>query len=238
GFYLIPALFHGYGGELIEMTEVKCASRLPGFQRWAMLAATIATGVITELTLPVWAHGSGPHVHGQAILEIAIDEAMVQVNLNSPLDNLLGFEHAPRNERERKIARTMATKLHQADNLFIFTPAARCRLESARLESPMLSPDLLMPVSGNSVGKSGGGTSGISKAPSPAPSAPVAASDDHAELDATWNFRCVQPQALQGLDVRLFQAFPGLRRIDAAIAGPKGQSSARLSPTSTRLKWD
>ncbi|HEX8874373.1 MAG TPA: DUF2796 domain-containing protein [Nitrosospira sp.] len=217
---------------------MKYALRLPGFQGWAILVAAAAAGVITELTLPAWAHGAGPHVHGQAILEIAIDEAMVQVNLNSPLDNLLGFEHAPRNEKERKIVRTVATRLHQGDNLFIFTPAAQCRLESARLESPMLSPDLLMPVSGNSAGKSGGGTKGIPQAPSPAPSAPAAVSDDHAELDATWNFRCAQPQALQGVDVRLFQAFPGLRRIDTAIAGPKGQSSARLSPASTRLKWD
>ena len=59
----------------------------------------------------------------------------------------------------------------------------------------------------------------------------------HAELEATWRFRCAQPQALQGVDVRLFQMFPGLRRLDAAVAGPKGQSSSKLSPESTRLKW-
>lgn len=61
--------------------------------------------------------------------------------------------------------------------------------------------------------------------------------DDHAELEVTWNFRCALPQALAGLDVRLFQVFPGLRRIDAAMAGPKGQLSARLSPAFPRLKW-
>ncbi len=229
---------------MIEMAEMKWALRLPGFAEQATIIAVMTAMAAIELVLPAWVYGAGPHVHGQAALEIAIDGAAVQINLNSPLDNLLGFEHSPRNEKERQVVRTMVTRLHQADNLFIFTPAAQCRLESARLESPTLAPNLLMPDS-NNIGKSTPNSSnngGMPKTSSHAPSSRAvpfrpAPSDDHAELEATWNFRCALPQALQGLDVRLFQVFPGLRRVDAAMAGPKGQSSARLSPASTRLKW-
>ena len=259
-FYLILASFYGYGPKLIEMAEMKHTSRLRGT---AMLFAAAAIGLITELALPAWAYGAGPHVHGRAALEIAIDEATVQVNLNSPLDNLLGFEHAPRNEKERHAARVMATKLRQADTLFIFTPAAKCRLASVQMESPLLAPELLMPGSGPGNGNGSGAPNKAdnpkgdklkgdkSAVPSRAPSIPTVSSgttlsqpalsdehaDDHAELEATWNLRCALPQALQGVDVRLFQVFPGLRRLDVAIAGPKGQSSAKLSPASTRLKW-
>ncbi len=226
--------------------------RLPDFSEpattIAMMAAVAAMMVTIELAVPARAHGAGSHVHGRATLEIAIDGAAVQVNLNSPLDNLLGFEHAPRNEKERQAVRTMALKLRQADNLLIFTPAAQCRLKSARLESLLLPSELLMSDSSSRGDHDKGDKSPI---PSPAPSGSTASSrstpsqtapfnehtDDHAELEATWNFRCALPQALQGLDVRLFQAFPGLRRVDAAMAGPKGQSSMRLSPASTRLKW-
>jgi len=240
--------------------------RSPGF--WGRAAITVTIGS----ALSTWAYGAGPHVHGVATLEIAIDDAAVQINLNSPLDSLLGFERAPRNQKERQAARIMASKLHQADSLFIFTPAAECRLESARLESPLLPPELLISGSrsgnGNSSAnvnqndkskgdKRGGDKRGGDKAspPSRAPSAATVSSqpeplnpalsaehaaehpNEHAELEAAWNFRCAVPQALQGLDVQLFHAFPGLRRLDAAIVGPKGQSSVKLTPASTRLKW-
>ncbi|HEY6043783.1 MAG TPA: DUF2796 domain-containing protein [Nitrosospira sp.] len=235
--------------------------RLPGF--WGQAAITVTAG----LALSTWAYGVGPHVHGVATLEIAIDDAAVQINLNSPLDSLLGFERTPRNQKERQAARVMASKLHQADSLFIFTPAAECRLESARLESPLLPPELL--ISGSRSGNGNSSTSlnqndkpkddkrgsdkppPVSRAPSvatvfsqPAPLHPALSTEhaaehpnEHAELEAAWNFRCAVPQALQGLDVQLFHAFPGLRRLDAAIVGPKGQSSVKLTPASTRLKW-
>ncbi|SCX80041.1 DUF2796 domain-containing protein [Nitrosospira sp. Nsp13] len=198
--------------------------------------AALAAIIVLESALPVWAHEPGVHVHGRATLEIAIDGATVQVNLNSPLDNLLRFEHAPRNEKEHQAVTAMTSKFNQADSLFIFTPAAQCRVESTDLTSPVLSPDLLVPASdsGKSADKSTRKYSGASRT---TPSTPSPAADMHAELEATWQFRCAQPQALQGVDVRLFQMFPGLQRLDAAVAGPKGQSSAKLSPESTRLKW-
>ena len=188
------------------------------FMGSAVMAAMLSLGAMPLAT----AHEPGAHVHGLATLEVAIDGAAVQISLDSPLDNLLGFERAPRNEKERQSVKAMALKLHQADTLFVFTPAAQCRLESARLESAVLAPALLAPASDFVQ------SSDTAKADS---------SDVHAELAATWHFQCAVPQALQGIDVRLFQQFSGLKRIDAAVAGPKGQSSAKLSPKSTRLKW-
>lgn len=197
--------------------------------------AILAAVIVVESAFPVWAHEPGAHVHGRAALEIAIDGAMVQINLNSPLDNLLRFEHAPRNEKERQTVKAMASKFNQADSFFIFTPAARCRVESTHLASPVLSPDLLATASqaGKSADKNAGKNSGASET---SPSA-SSATDGHAELEATWQYQCAKPQALQGVEVRLFQMFPRLQRLDAAVAGPKGQSSAKLSPESPRLKW-
>lgn len=211
---------------------MKRTFRLPG---WVLIVATLTM----ELALPARAHEPDAHVHGAGTLEIAIDGAMIQINLYSPLDNLLGFEHAPGNEKERQAARAMALRLHQGGTLFILTPEARCRLETTRLESPVLAPGLLMAVSdsGKSSDKGDGRKGDASKAALLAPAALPPSTGMHGEIEAAWQFRCALPQALQGLDVRLFPAFPGLRRLDAAVAGPKGQSSAKLSPESTRLKW-
>jgi len=196
------------------------------FQRQAVIAAMM---VCNSGSL-VWAHEPGAHIHGRAALEIAIDGAAVQINLNSPLNNLLGFERAPENEKERQAVKAMALKFNQADSLFVFTPAAQCRAASVNLTSPVLSPDLLAPASDS--GKSADGNTGKNGG-----TVKTVPAGTHAELEATWHFQCAVPQALQGLKVRLFQLFPGLQRLDAAVAGPKGQSSAKLSPESTRLKW-
>jgi hypothetical protein len=228
--------------------------RLPvfsGFSRFsekAMLAASMAIA----FAVPVLAQSSGAHVHGQAGLEIAVDGETVQLNLYSPLDNLLGFEHAPRTEEERRAVRAMAAKLHQAGSLFVFTPSAGCRLESTNLNSAALSPELLAAVSSSDKSKrpAASSRSGETSTPlsSPSSPAPHAHADHkaheaqhshgaHAELEAVWVFHCSAPQALQALDVGLFRAFSGLRRLDAAVAAPGKQSSARLSPQSPSLKW-
>ncbi|MBA2658105.1 MAG: DUF2796 domain-containing protein [Nitrosospira sp.] len=189
------------------------------FSGWAMI------GIMMTFALSASAHAPGAHVHGLAKLEIAIDDATVEINLVSPLDNLVGFEHMPRNEKERQAIKTMASKLQQPQNLFIFAPAAQCSLRSTKLESSVLSPELLTPAAG--VEEKDGKNAGRD----------ATKSSMHGELEATWYFNCAFPQALRGLDVKLFQTFPILQRIDTAVAGPAGQSSAKLTPASTRLKW-
>jgi hypothetical protein len=123
------------------------------------------------------------------------------------------------------------------------------------LNSGALSPELL--AAAPSCGKNrhaaarsrGGETSKPPSSPSsPSASTPHAHEDHedhgaqhshgaHAELEAAWVFHCSAPQALQSLDVGLFRAFSGLRRLDTAVAGPQKQSSARLTPQSSSLKW-
>ncbi|MEF8697782.1 MAG: DUF2796 domain-containing protein [Candidatus Accumulibacter sp. UW26] len=59
----------------------------------------------------------------------------------------------------------------------------------------------------------------------------------HADLDAEFFFHCAQPAALQGLEVKLFSAFPGYRQIRAQVVTGKRQSAARLSPKASTLRW-
>jgi hypothetical protein len=60
---------------------------------------------------------------------------------------------------------------------------------------------------------------------------------EHADLDADFLFNCAQPAKLTGLDVRLFQAFPNMRRIEAQVVTAKGQKATRLSSKMRFLSW-
>lgn len=69
----------------------------------------------------------GAHVHGQASLALVVEAQRVTLLLDSPLDNLLGFEHAPRSLKEKQAIEAMMQRLRQPENLFNFSPAAQCQ---------------------------------------------------------------------------------------------------------------
>jgi hypothetical protein len=53
----------------------------------------------------------GAHVHGLVKLGVAVQGPTVSIELDSPLDNLLGFEHRPRTAAERQAARALLKQM-------------------------------------------------------------------------------------------------------------------------------
>ncbi len=191
-----------------------------------MLSRTLlALAAALTIVNPV-AHAEKAHVHGVAELSVGVENDTLRIALESPLDSLLGFERAPKGNKELDKVRRMANQLRQADKLFLPTPAAGCRLVNVKLESAVLDPALLgeAPVA-RSAAKA---THGDHRA---------GTGHEHADLDAEFTFHCAQPAALQGLEVKLFDAFPGYRQIRAQVVTAKRQSAAKLSPQASTLNW-
>ncbi|MGB6229149.1 MAG: DUF2796 domain-containing protein [Litorimonas sp.] len=70
------------------------------------------------------------HVHGAAALAMAVDGNEVTVELETPLYNLLGFEHAPDTpEQERSVADAEAV-LRDPAAMFAFNMEAGCAVEA------------------------------------------------------------------------------------------------------------
>jgi len=187
----------------------------------SLLAVAAALTIASPL-----AHAEKAHAHGVAELNVSVEGATLRLALESPLDNLLGFERAPKGDKELNLVRRVATQLRQADTLFVPTPQADCKLASVKLESAVIAPALL------------------GEAPVARSAEKAARGDDraktgheHADLDGEFIFHCAQPAALQGLEVRLFTAFPGYRQIRAQVVTAKRQSAAKLSPQASTLSW-
>lgn len=92
------------------------------------------------LALPAAAGELGAHVHGVGKLQIAVDGNTLSLALESPLANLLGFEHLPRSDKQKAAVREMAERLNRPAELFLTTPSARCAPTSVNLTSPVLEP--------------------------------------------------------------------------------------------------
>ena len=89
---------------------------------------------------PALAQGTGAHVHGVVKLDLAIDAGLVTIAMEAPLDSLLGFEHPPRSDAERKAAQALLQRLRSGQGLFAIDPAAQCTLKTASAESEALAP--------------------------------------------------------------------------------------------------
>jgi hypothetical protein len=185
---------------------------------WLLLAAGV--------WLPASARAAEAHVHGIGKLDVIAEGADLTLRLESPLDNLVGFERAPRNAKEQAAVRRMAAAL-RSEKAFVPTRAAQCRLSGVSLESPVLNDELL----GNS----------------PPPAGQAHAKDaheakhghgkEHADLVADYAFQCGDPAALVGLEARLFDTFKALERLDVQVVGPRGQTGAKLTLDSRRVSW-
>ena len=185
-------------------------------RRHAALALALSTALAGA------AQAAGAHQHGVATLEVVVDGNSLTVTLDSPLDNLLGFERGPRSEAERKAVQAMAQRLRNAGTLLVPAAAAQCQLQGVDLASDVIAPALLA----------------ATPAATTAATAPAAAGSGHADLEAGFRFQCAQPQALKALDVAgLFQAFPRFKQLDAALAAPGVQRGAKLRPKQATLAW-
>ena len=169
----------------------------------------LACLALMGLSMGVAACAQGrPHVHGAAEIDIVIEAAQVTVQLQTPLDALVGFERAPRTEAEKKSANQAVATLKAADRLFTFTPTAGCKSTSVELSSAALGlghPD------------------------------PSEAHAEHADLDGTYVFQCAATARLSEVDVALFGAFARLNNIKVEVATARGQFKRDLTRPAQRV---
>ena len=151
---------------------------------------------------------AGAHEHGAVNLNVAVEGGKITLQMESPLENLLGFERAPRTDAERKSTAAMLTRLKAADTLFKIDPAAQCALASVELNSAAL------------------------KLGTPEP---AAASGEHADLDATFVFTCQAGAKAGFIDVAFFDAFQRMRRIEVQVVTDKGQFKRTLRDPLRRI---
>jgi hypothetical protein len=161
------------------------------------------------LALPALTLAQGhAHQHGALKLDIAVEARKLSLQLESPLDNLVGFERAPRNDAERKRVEAALAKLKAGQTLFSIDPAAQCSLAKVEL------------------------TSAVLKLGAPAP---AGKDSEHADIDAVFEFDCLDATRAGFIDVGLFEAFAGMKQIDVQVATPTAQRKHTLKRPAKRV---
>ncbi len=148
------------------------------------------------------------HAHGQAQLQLAIDQNQVVLSFSSPLDNFLGFERAPKNEKERIKVQQLLQQLQNPLLWFEFSPAAQCRVGQIDLDSPVLT------------GKQN-----------------QSGDTQHGDLRLELEWHCQHPQQLRNLRAILLQQYRGIHRLKTEVVHPGGQRAKVLRPGDINMRW-
>ncbi|NLC23669.1 MAG: DUF2796 domain-containing protein [Oxalobacter sp.] len=176
----------------------------------------LMAGLVLGSMVSVSAFAHGKHVHGEAEMEVALEGNELAIGISGPLANFLGFEHAPKDERQKKALIDMTGDLHEGGRLFELNAEAACSFTSSQVAvrkgGKRVNPIMLQTL---------GGTE----------------KDGHADMDASYVFSCKKPDALKSITVRLFTRFPGLTELDVQMVLPKKQMSAELTPKKPQLSW-
>lgn len=150
------------------------------------------------------------HAHGMAQLNVALDGSLLELELESPAINLLGFEHAASSPADRARIASARSQLEQPQALFGLDSGA-CSLSSTELQSPLFGPE------SHEEHEDAG---------------------EHSEIHAHYRFACAQADAVQQLDLsELFKRFPATLNIQVQLLGPNGQQGAELTPDNPRLTF-
>ncbi|WP_165669049.1 DUF2796 domain-containing protein [Metapseudomonas otitidis] len=169
-------------------------------------------------------HGSlGAHEHGVARLNAALDGSTLELELESPAMNLVGFEHEARSDADKAAVAKARAELEKPLALFALPEAAGCKVSEQKLESPLFgnAPEKAHEHEHEHKHEDGDKHD-----------------HEHSEIHAHYHLECATPAKLTGLDLKgLFTRFPATQKIQVQLIGPKGQQGAELTPAASSLSF-
>lgn len=208
---------------------------------WALPAV-----FVTALSAPAFAQSLDAHEHGAVSVNIVQDGAMLFIELEAPGADIVGFEHKARTDEQIEAVAAAAERLTDGGALFIPSADAACSLSEASVDTAGYDAD--KPKDDHAHGHSHARDDSHDHGHDKEAKAEQGHShghdhdhghdDDHgshAEFRAAYSFTCGSPDALQAVDIALFESFPSVHEVRVQAVGPAGQRAATLKAGSARF---
>lgn len=172
-------------------------------------------------------HGSlGAHEHGVARLNAVLDGQALELELDSPAMNLVGFEHMASSAADKAKVAAARKQLENPVALFNLPKAAGCKVSSQELNSPLFGDKPEADHDDDDDATDGKGAAAHEH------------HHDHSEIHAHYQFTCATPSALSNLDLtQVFKTFPATQKIQVQLIGPSGQQGVDATATAATLKF-
>ncbi|MBD8237381.1 DUF2796 domain-containing protein [Pseudomonas fluorescens] len=172
-------------------------------------------------------HGSlGAHEHGVGRLNAVLDGQALELELDSPAMNLVGFEHVATTAADKAKVAAARKQLENPAALFNLPKAAGCVVSSQELNSPLFGD------------KPEADHDDDDDHDHDAKDGAHEHHHDHSEIHAHYQFTCATPTALSNLDLtQVFKTFPATQKIQVQLISPSGQQGVDATATAATLKF-
>jgi hypothetical protein len=204
------------------------------------------------------------HEHGAAMLGIAQEGKLIQLELDSPAFNIVGFEHTPSNANEVEIVALMMAQLKMGSMLFAFPAAAQCQLVNVDISSSLLEASHSGEDDHDSDADHAhdeddhGNDSDHADDEDDHGSESDHADDEdghgsesdhsdveddhdndsgHSDIEASWTYSCENPLLVRKVEFPLFSYFENLTDLDVDFIMDAGQGSIELSPGNSVISF-
>lgn len=152
-------------------------------------------------------HSLGVHKHGEGMMNIVFEGKSLAIELETPAQNILGFERRPQNEQELEKIKTVAKRLQNPNDMFDIPKEAECVVYQSSVESDLLEEDWDTVDAG-----------------------------DHLDFEAEYELTCNKPEKIKTIGVNLFKEFPDFKEIDVQWINNNEQGAKKLSNKSSKVK--
>lgn len=188
------------------------------------------------------------HEHGHGALDIVVEGQVLVIELRIPAVNVVGFEHAPKDDAEREAVRQALVPFGDAASLFVLPAEAECEVEEAEAAIASMGREddegeEHADGDGPDREKDEHETDEHAKDEREKDEQEEHAEDDsdsdeeaHSELRATYHINCHAPERLGEIDVRVFEHLRDAEEIEARVVTPAAQLAMELNPGSTVIR--
>lgn len=174
------------------------------------------------------------HEHGAAAMNIAVDKGTVFIELDSPWNNLIGFEHAPETDEQRHTVEEALAQLNRPEELFAFEGTA-CEIADIDIDSTIASGDEHDHDDEHKDGHDDHKDEhddehkdGHDDHKDEHDDKHEGEGDTHSEVRAAFSFQCKDSSKLSAIDVKLLGIWSGFEDLDVQLLGPGGQALVEL----------
>ncbi|MBL1421366.1 MAG: DUF2796 domain-containing protein [Alphaproteobacteria bacterium] len=162
------------------------------------------------------------HEHGVSQLKIALDGNLLQFELEAPGADIVGFEHAPEDEAQKKSVQSALALLKDPANIFELPKAANCSVTAQ--ESAFETEHE--------------GEEHDEKEHDDAKDHDEEELNDeegHAEFHVSYSFTCTSPQSLANIGLKFFTHFSEAEELEVEAVSNNGQFAAEIMRDETSI---
>ena len=179
------------------------------------------------------------HEHGHGTLDIVVEGEELVIELRIPAVNVVGFEHAPKDDAEREAVRQALVPFGNATSLFVLSAEADCEVEEAEAAISSMGHEDEHEGEGHGDGDGHEHETDEHAKDEHEEHAEDGSDSDaeaHSELRATYHFHCHAPERLGEIDVRAFEHLRDAEEVDVRVVTPAAQLAMELHPGSTVVR--